>query len=239
LLLAALGADVAVVSVGEGLEATVEEIESYGRVGHAIRTDLTVPANCRRAVDEAAEALGGLDSVVNAAGGSRVSRRIEEWTPEEWDELVDLNLRVAFFVSQAAIPHMVASGGGAIVSISSSASIAAVPSVLPYGAAKAGINNMTMTMASEVGALGIRVNAIAPGPTRSGRIFRILSAEGRDQDDVQGPGTALGRVADPEEQAWPIVFLLSPAAGYVTGHTLHVNGGQRRTDQQLTTVTQH
>jgi NAD(P)-dependent dehydrogenase (short-subunit alcohol dehydrogenase family) len=226
LLLAALGADVTVASIGDGLEDTVDVIHTRGRKGYGIHADLTDAAECRRVVEEAASAMGGLDAVVNAAGGSAASHTYDEWSPEDWDGLVDLNVRAAFFVSQAAIPHLVEAGGGAIVSVSSIASISPVPSVLPYGAAKAGINNMTMTLASEVGHLGVRVNAIAPGPTKSGRFLKLVTAGGRDPDEVAGPGTAMGRIGDPDEQAWPIVFLLSPAAGYINGVTLHVDGGR-------------
>jgi NAD(P)-dependent dehydrogenase (short-subunit alcohol dehydrogenase family) len=226
LLLASLGADVVVASIGDGLSATVDEISALGRVGHSIRADLTDAAECRRVVAEASAVLGGLDLLVNAAGGSHVSRTWDEWTDDDWDRLVDLNARAAFFVAQAAIPHLVAAGGGAIVNVSSIASISPVPAVLPYGAAKAGINNLTMTLAAEVGRLGVRVNAVAPGPTKSGRFITIASAGGRDPDEVAGPSTAMGRIGDADEQAWPIVFLLSPAAGYINGTTVHVNGGR-------------
>jgi len=226
LLLARLGADVTVASIGEGLQDTVQAIGEFGRKGHGVHADLTDAAECRRVVAEAVDALGGLDLVVNAAGWSWVSHTYDDWTPEEWDRLVDLKVRAAFFVSQAAIPHLVAAGGGAIVNLSSTGSVAPVPSVLPYGAAKAGVNNMTMTLAAEVGRLGVRVNAVAPGATKSGRFLKLVTAGRRDPDEVAGPSTAMGRIGDPAEQAWPIVFLLSPAASYINGTTLHVDGGR-------------
>lgn len=226
ILLAALGADVAVASIGEGLDATVAEIEGHGRAGYSLRADLSEAAQCQIVVDEAAQMLGGLDSVVNAAGGSWVSKAIPEWTPKDFDALVDVNLRAAFFVSQASVALLLAAGGGAIVNVSSSAGSAPVPPVLPYGAAKAGLENLTMTMASELGARGIRVNAVAPGPTKSGRFLRNITAQGLDPDEAAGGSTAMNRVGDPEEQAWPIAFLLSDAAAYVNGTTLHVDGGR-------------
>src|SRR5262245_28298851 len=100
LLLANLGADVTVASIDPTVAETAEAIRSRGRNGHAIVGDLRVTDECRRVVDEAAVALGGLDGVVNAAGGSRSSHSYAEWTPEEWDHLVGLNVRAAFFVSQ-------------------------------------------------------------------------------------------------------------------------------------------
>jgi len=175
-------------------------------------------------VDEAADVLGGLDAVVNAAGGSHRSSTYDGWSVEDWNQLVTRNLSIAFFVTQAAVPHLEAAGGGAIVSISSSASIYPVPAVTPYGAAKAGINNLTMTLARELGPRGVRINAVAPGPTKAGRTWRTLTDGGREPTEEEMRTTSLGRMADVEEQAWPIVFLLSDAAGFITGTTLHVDG---------------
>jgi NAD(P)-dependent dehydrogenase (short-subunit alcohol dehydrogenase family) len=227
LLLASLGADVAVASIGAGLQDTVQAIRDLGRSSVGIHADLTDTTECRRVVEDAAQALGGLDGLVNAAGGSHASRTYDQWTQADWDRLVDLNVRAAFFVSQAAIPHLINAGGGGIVSVSSRASIAPVPPVLPYGAAKAGINNLTMNLAAEVGHRGVRVNAVAPGPTKSGRYISALIDSGQDPDEVTRHVTAMGRIGDTDEQAWPIAFLLSPAAGYINGITLYVDGGTR------------
>jgi NAD(P)-dependent dehydrogenase (short-subunit alcohol dehydrogenase family) len=224
LLLASLGADVAIANLGDGLDETGEAIRAYGRRTHLVAVDVTDAEQCRRMVDDTVEAFGSLDTLVNCAGAS-ISHRYDEWTPQEWDQLLALNVRAAFFASQAAIPHMVRRGGGVIVNIASIASVSPVPAVLPYGTAKAGLVNLTMTLGAEVAPLGVRINAVAPGTVKSGRMLQLLEASGRDPDEVGGDNAALGRPAERAEIAWPVAFLVSDASSYLVGQTLHVNGG--------------
>jgi len=188
--------------------------------------DVADPADCRRWV-AAAEALGPLRAVVHAAGITRPSRRVEEIPPEEWELIIRVNLTGAFHLAQAVIPALRRAGGGSLVLIGSRAGRAPFASrgVTPvatkahYAAAKAGIISLTRSLALELAGDGIRVNCVAPGPVKGPMIPAA-------QWPAAAASVPLGRMAEPAEIAGVVRFLCSPAAGYITGQTLDVNGGQ-------------
>jgi len=120
---------------------------------------------------------------------------------------------------------MVSQGRGSIVNISSVASEVAMPGLTPYGMAKAGVNNLTRTMAAEYGKSGVRVNCVCVGFVKSDGFVRAMTAIGRDADEVAASSNAIGRAGTPEEIANPILFLVSSAASFISGETLHLNGG--------------
>ncbi len=151
-----------------------------------------------------------------------VMMALEAWTLEEWENMMALNLRSVFLLSQAAARHMMPRGRGVIVNISSGAGETGLPWVAPYGAAKAGVNNLTRALAAGLGPHGIRVNAIAVGAVKSEGFVRAMARAGRDPDEV-GRHNALGRAGLPEEIAYPILFLCSRASAFLTGETRYTD----------------
>jgi NAD(P)-dependent dehydrogenase (short-subunit alcohol dehydrogenase family) len=172
---------------------------------------------------------GRLDILVNNAGIQRVGAT-EKMTAEVWDAVVDTDLRGVFLCSAAAIPLMRTAGGGAIVSISSVAALQGLPGRAPYSAAKAGLLGLTRSLAVELALSGIRVNAVAPGHTRSALFSSGFAAQGNaaiapKSDQWMIERIPMGRVAEPSEIAETVLFLASDSASYITGQCLVVDGG--------------
>jgi NAD(P)-dependent dehydrogenase (short-subunit alcohol dehydrogenase family) len=163
---------------------------------------------------------------VNNAGGSW-SLPFEQWTLDKWQNMIDLNLRSVFVLSIAASKHMIERGAGAIVNISSGASEMGLPFVAPYGAAKAGVNNLTKTFAGAWTPHGVRVNCIAVGAVASEGFLRAMNRAGLDPDRVAGASNAVGRAGRPEEIAYGILFLVSDAASFLSGETIYMGGGPK------------
>ena len=171
----------------------------------------------------AAEALGGLDVLVNNAGSLTGRTRFLEWTDETFDAVMNLNVRSVISACQAAVPYL-EDRGGTIVNIGSIAgSDGGGPGAGHYAAAKAYIHNLTRHMARDLADRGIRVNAIAPGVIAT----PFHSATPPERMEAMRKAVQLGRIGDPEDCVGPILFLSSNVmSGYVTGQILHVNGGQ-------------
>jgi NAD(P)-dependent dehydrogenase (short-subunit alcohol dehydrogenase family) len=184
-------------------------------------TDVLDEAAVEAAVGAAVEATGRLDVVVNVAGGQGFTAYVVDTRTEGWDKVVDLNLRSVFVGCRAAMPRM--QPGGSIVNVASIAGFTASPGLAAYGAAKAGVIALTRTLAVEGAALGIRVNCLAPGWVRTELTRRMWSDPETSRALVaQVP---LGRWADVEELAGPLLLLASDAGSYITGATLVVDGG--------------
>ncbi len=193
-----------------------------GAAARAIVADLRERADVERAVAEAVDAFGGLDVAVDVVGEARWGR-VLELSDADWDASFALVLRHVFHLAQAAGRRMVAQGtGGALISIASVSGLAAAPLHGAYGAAKAGLVALTKTLAVELAASGIRVNAVAPGAVLTPRLLAMTTPERRAETARAIP---LGRLAEPEEIAKAVVFLVSDLASYVTGQTLVVDGG--------------
>jgi NAD(P)-dependent dehydrogenase (short-subunit alcohol dehydrogenase family) len=225
LVLAEHGADVVLAARrAELLEQTAATIRDIGRRALVVPTDVTDSAACERLVAAAIEEYGHLDVLVNNAGGS-INKAPEDWTVAEWHHIVDKNLASVWFMSRLVATPMLAQGRGAIVNISSGASFLALPMVAPYGAAKAGINSLTRSLAAAWTGRGVRVNAVACGAIKT-EGYNVSTKGAQQPDDVVlGPGNAIGRIGRPEEIAYPVLFLASDASSYCSGQTLWVNGG--------------
>ena len=208
------------------LERTAKEIEGIGRRALVVQTDVTDPEACERLVKTTLGEFGHVDVLVNNAGAS-INKAPEEWTVAEWHQIVDTNLTSVWFMSRLVATPMLEQGRGAIVNISSGASFLALPMVAPYGAAKAGMNNLTRSLAAAWTAGGVRVNAVACGAVKTEGYNESTRHADQADDAVLGPGNAIGRIGRPEEIAYPVLFFASDASSYCSGQTLWVNGGVR------------
>ena len=175
----------------------------------------------REGVADAIAALGGCDAVVANAGVVDTIHRAERFSEEDWRKDIETNLHGAFFLAQAAFEALVASGDGRVVVISSVAAETGIPRQVAYGASKAGLVGMARTLAAEWGGRGIRCNVVMPGFVATPKV-RAMPAGVREAALARIP---LGRFAETEELAGVVSFLLSPAAGYMTGAVLRVDGG--------------
>jgi NAD(P)-dependent dehydrogenase (short-subunit alcohol dehydrogenase family) len=224
-VLAQHGADVVLAARRvELLEETAATIRGQGGRALVVPTDVTDADACERLIAATMEEYGHLDVLVNNAGGS-INKPPEEWTVTEWNQIVNLNLSSVWFMSRAAAIPMLEQGRGTIVNISSGASFLALPNVAPYGAAKAGINSLTRSLAAAWTGKGVRVNAVACGAIKTEGYNKSTKLAQESDDAVLGPGNAIGRIGRPEEIAYPVLFLASDASSYCSGQTLWVNGG--------------
>jgi NAD(P)-dependent dehydrogenase (short-subunit alcohol dehydrogenase family) len=218
--LAAEGARVAVTDLDLDLARSVAEDlpESPGAV--ALHIDVTDRVSVDDAVAAAAAELGGLDVVVNVAGGDIPHGDFEDTGDEIWSALLELNLVGVARVCRAAIPFLRQSTGSpAIVTVSSVNGLTALGSE-PYSAAKAGLTALTANLARSLGADGVRVNAVAPGTIRT----RVWDEQEGGADRML-PLYPLGRVGEPSDIAAAVAFLASADAAWITGHVLPVDGG--------------
>lgn len=203
----------------EGAQALCVEIASTGGRASVFSGDLADVAECRRLVNEAAAELDGLDILVNNSGVTK-TRDPLALTEPEYAELFDVNVRAAYFCSQQAVPHLEVRGG-AIVNVSSIHGGAGFPGHAAYAATKGALNAFTRALAIDLAPKRIRVNAVAPGLIEVPRYFEMpgYSSERTAQR------VPWGRMGEPADVARVVAFLVSPAADYVTGQLLYVDGG--------------
>ncbi len=233
--LAAAGASVVAADVDEaGLAATVETITATGGTAIGQRTDVTSRAEVEALVARGLSDFGRCDVMCNVAG-AMFAGTFEEVSDDLLDKALDLNLRSVVYGCQAAISAMKQAGnGGSIINVSSGAIDLAFPGIGLYALTKAAVAMMSMTMATEVGQYGIRVNAIAPGSTITKfTTWRLVQEDGTiDQVGYDAfvermrAMSPLGLVGEAEDQAHLILYLASDAARWVTGNIHRVNGGQ-------------
>jgi len=218
--LAADGAHVAITytSGAAAAAAVVADIERAGGKAIAIQADATNAAASQAAVEKTVAAFGRLDIFVNNAG-TAIPKPFEEATLEELDHVINLNIRGAFVTTQAALKHL--TSGGRIIMIGSCVGERMLtPGLVPYAATKAAIRMFTQGLSREVGARGITVNNVQPGP-----IDTELNPASGDWATPQVAATALGRYGTVEEVAALVAFIASPEASYITGANLTVDGG--------------
>ena len=224
------GARVALVGRdAETLAEVAREVRDAGGDALEVGADVTSEAHARRAVEETLEKFGGLDVLVNAAG--IISNGTVENTPlEDWDAMMNVNLRSVFYLMQLAVPHLEKRPGN-VVNVSSVTGLRAFPGVLAYCVSKAGVDQLTRCAALELAAKGVRVNAVNPGVVvtnihRRGGMADEAYAAFLENSKKTHP---LGRVGAAEEVAELILFLASDRAAWITGATYSIDGGRAQT----------
>ncbi len=223
-MLAAHGADVAVAArSADKLERVAAEIRATGRRSVPIAADLTKVDQVNAAVERTVSELGGLDILVNVLGGSNIGAAWAlRMTEAMWDDVFTLNVRAPMFLSVAAARVMKERGGGSIVNISTSAATGAAPRLTNYGAAKAGLEHLTETLAAEWGRFKIRVNVVVSGNIYTANLRKVLRPDIERQLIERTP---LGRIGEADDIAAAVLYFVSPAASWVTGAKLVVDGG--------------
>jgi len=219
------GFDVAITDLTvEPLAKTRAAIEATGRRVAALALDLRDQASIERTLAAAAQALGGLDVLVNNAGVPSLNRPALEVTREAWDGVLAVNLTGTFFMAREMGRYLIGAGRpGAVISLASTHGAVGFPGASAYGIAKAGVSHMSRMLAIEWAPHGIRVNAVAPGTTPTET--RAPSLADPQRRDVMLSRIPLKRFAEVSEVAGAIRYLASPQAAYITGHTLLVDGG--------------
>jgi len=224
ILLAGRGAAVACLDVNaDGLAETAAAI---GERALPIPCDVTELAAVEAAVSQAAADLGGLDAVANVAGVGDFTGDVAEIAPEEWARVLAVNLTGPFHVSRAAVPHLRAAGGGAIVNVSSQFGLVGCLASPAYCASKAGLIGLTRAMAIDHTEEGIRVNCVCPGPVDTPMLAwtdATPELTARERGRTQGRNLS-GRSGRPEEIAATIAFLLSDDVGFMSGSVVAVDG---------------
>ena len=234
LALAREGADIVLAArTPEKLEAVAKEVEALGRRATPVPTDLSEASDCKALVERAVEAHGRLDVVVNNAFHTGTGKFFERDDLEGgWRDTLEVNLYGSLRVSQAAIPHLRAQGGGSIVMINTMSIRVVNPTFAAYAASKAALHAATQGMAKELGADQIRVNSVMPGyimgEAVSGLFERQARKEGISEQaayDRVASLIPLGRIPTPDEIAGAVLFFASDLSSCITGQSLDVNGG--------------
>ena len=207
-----------------GAQAIAEEIVAAGGRALAVRTDVTDEKSVTAAIAGTVAKFGGLDVLVNCAGGYGRLATVEDMALDEWDSTIALNLRSVFLMSRAAIPHLKKSRAGRIINVASiSGRAVTVASSPAYGSAKAAVIQLTRFLAQQLGPDGITANAIAPITTLTPRVLALRTREDIERIAAQVP---LKRLASSEDHSNAMLFLASDAASYINGVALDVNGGR-------------
>lgn len=223
--MATAGADLVIAGrTRSTLDETATEARNIGATCHVVPTDITNPDDVAQLVDVTVNEFGRIAAWVNNAGSASADDvgPLIDLTESNWDNVVDLNMKWTFFACQAAAKSMAATGGGSIINISSRSGAAPNPNTGQYGAAKAGIDNLTMTMAAEWGHLGIRVNAVAPGVVLTPENTQRMTPT-RTKRQVET--VPLQRLGTPDDIGPLCVYFASPESGWHTGTIVQINGG--------------
>jgi NAD(P)-dependent dehydrogenase (short-subunit alcohol dehydrogenase family) len=222
--LAQVGADVAL--AGRTLsrcEATAAEItKGTGRRCIAVQADVTVAADVERMVAQVEAAFGRIDILINNAGNN-IRGTVEQLSEQDWDSVLDTNLKGTFLCSRLVGPTMVSRGWGRVINLGSILSVIALPGRAPYASAKAGVLNLSRVLALEWAGKGVTVNAICPGPFGTEMNRSLLDDPVKYQEFVKQ--IPMGRWGELEELEGAVVFLASDASSFMTGSALFIDGG--------------
>ncbi|MCW2289612.1 SDR family NAD(P)-dependent oxidoreductase [Leucobacter luti] len=229
LRLAREGARVGVVDLREeAAQAVAEEITAAGGEALVVVADVTSAAQVEAGVAQLNDAFGGVHFVVNCAGVAFGEGGVVECSEAAWDKTMAINVKSIFLTGKYAIPQIIASGGGSIVNIASVFGMVANPDECGYAASKGAVINLTRQMAVQHAQDRVRVNAVLPSDCDTPLIAGLLGVEGAELEAAKAELAApipMGRLAQPEEIASGIAFLLSDDAGFITGVSLPIDGG--------------
>ncbi len=223
-----LAVDGAMVVMADIQDAT-QEARRIAQAGHSarfFRTDVSADPQVRALVDDVVSSHGGVDILVNNAG-IVLARTVPDTTLEEWDRLLDVNLKGTFLCCRAVIPVMRRQGGGVIVNVASEQGLVGAAENAVYTATKGGIIQLTKSMAIDHGKEGIRINCVAPGPVRTPLFDSFVESVEDPEAELRGfeEATVLKRLGEPEEIANVIAFLASDEASFMAGSVTVVDGG--------------
>jgi len=222
--LAAAGMSVIVADYDHAAAEQVRgEIADAGGKAQALSVDVTVARDVKAVVTDIAQRLGRIDVLINIAGGSFYTKRIEEFTWTEWRKVIDTNLKGTFLMCREVAPLMQKQKSGRILNTASNYGVTGSALRAPYSAAKAGIIAFTKTLALELAPDGVRVNTVAPGPTDTPRVMEKETPEARQQR--WSSSIPLGRTGKPDDLAELYYFLTTPESAAITGQLFHCNGG--------------
>jgi len=222
--LASAGADVAIVSrhLDEAVSCARDISREHGHRAIGIQADVTIAAEADAMVATAIRELGKIDILINSAGVN-IRGPIEELSPEQFQQVMTVNVTGTWLACRAVVPHMKRAGHGRIINLSSAIGLIGVPNRTPYASSKGAVVQMTRTLGLELAPHGVLVNAICPGPFLTEMNLPIANTE--DAQKFIIGATALKRWARLEEIQGAAIFLASPASSYVTGSMLVVDGG--------------
>jgi len=209
-------------SSSTGAEETVQMIREKGGEATALKANLEHPGEGIQMVEQAIQIMGGVDILVNNAGLT-ITKPIFDVTQEDWDRILNIDLKSSFFCAQTAARAMKTQGGGKIIFISSVHSRASIPQFGPYSASKGGMEALTRQMSIELAPEHICVNCVAPGLIEVESYYRDFPWYNREHEGKQVP---IGRVGFPEDIAGMVAFLASNQADFITGQTIYIDGGQ-------------
>ena len=205
-------------------EAAAAAIRDKGGDATFIDCDLTDSVAVKQMIERIVSEAGSIDIFVNCAGGFHQQLSTGDTSEDEWDTVVDRNLKSVFLTSKHLTPVFEKQNSGCVINLGSMSGITTLqPSSPPYAAAKAGVHALTRVLAYELGQYNVRVNAIAPGTTATERVIAVRSEE---QLEMIGKGTLLGRIADVEDMVGWVLMLAAPESAYLTGQTIAVNAGR-------------
>jgi len=216
------GASVWYIDLAEG-EALAEYeaiAKEHGQQAGFVEGNVSDEASVEKAISQVLEESGGLDVLVNNAGITR-DNLLFRMSAQEWNDVINVNLTSAFYISKLVVRQMAKQRSGSVINIASIVGVIGNPGQANYSASKAGMIGLTKSMAREVAARNVRINAIAPGFIKT-RMTEKLNEEQQDALKVQIP---MGRIGEPEEVAKAVLFLASDLASYLTGQVVHVTGG--------------
>jgi len=226
LAFARAGAAVVVADVAEqSNQETARMIEELGARALAVRCDVTRTEDVKTALEKAVETFGHLDFAFNNAGSEQPITATADLTEQEWNRIVDINLRGVFLCMKYEIPLMLRNGGGVIVNTSSGAGVKGFKGQAAYAAAKHGVIGLTKSAALDYASQNIRINAVCPGIIETSMMQRFTGGtfEGRERVIAQEP---VGRMGKPDEIAAAVIWLCSEPAAFMIGHAMVIDGGQ-------------
>ncbi|HTT39956.1 MAG TPA: 3-oxoacyl-ACP reductase family protein [Burkholderiales bacterium] len=206
-------------------QAVVDGIKRQGGEACCTRADVGAPRDAKALAQEALDAFGRIDVLVNNAGVHLPGLRFADVTPDQWARLLQVNLTGPLLLTQAVLPHMRSRRSGCVINLSSNVTQRMPAGFGAYAVSKVGLEAFTRILAKEEGPNGIRVNAVAPGPIRTEMLQETLDLMGAERAQAFLKSVPLGRAGEPEEIAATVAFLASNAASYLTGQVIYVNGG--------------